>query len=209
MGSRSWTPNAIQIVSGNNQTAAPGNSFAQPLVVQVVDASSPPIPVVGVPVSWAVSPANALLVVPASLTTGSYGQVSATVTLSYHAAGPVLVTATVPNGKPVTFSLSEVPGLIRFSGDNQSAAVGLPFQHPVEVQVVVGPGQSPGGILVNFAVTSGPATLTQSTATTDVNGIAVVGVIAGNTTGAVTIIANVGMSAVTFHLTVTLPGFRL
>jgi uncharacterized protein (TIGR03437 family) len=205
------TPNAVQIITGNFQSANRGQAFAAPLVVKVVDASSPPNALPSVPLTWSVVPAGAAIVTPASTTTDSNGQVSATVALTNAAAGLVQVTATTANGKSVTFSLSvnvQLTGLTISSGNNQSVSVGQLFQ-PITVQAVVGSGQSNTGIPVQFTVTSGPATVAQSTATTNTNGLAAVSVQAGSTPGPVIITATSGTATVTFNLTVLPPGLSL
>jgi len=206
------TPAAVQIISGNNQTANRGQAFASPLVVKVVDASSPPNPLPSASVLWSVVPNGAAFVTPASPTTDSNGEVSATVALSTATAGgPLSVTATTANGKSATFNLSvnvAVTGLTISSGDMQSVSEGQQFQ-AVAVQVVTSTGQSAVDIPVQFAVISGPATVSASSNTTDQNGIAGVGLVAGNTTGPVIVTATVGAFSVSFHLTVLPPGLTL
>ncbi len=206
------TPNAVQIISGNNQSTNHGSQYAAPLVVKVVDASSPPNPLPSSLVTWSVSPAGYATVIPASTNTDSTGQASTTVTLTSIAAGPIQVTATTSNGKSVTFNLSinvQLTGLtIVSSTNNQSVSVGQLFQ-PIAVQTVVSAGQSPAGIPVQFTVTSGPAILTQSTAISNASGQATVGLQAGNTPGPVTIQASSGAASVTFNLTVLPPGLNL
>lgn len=139
------TPNAVQIISGNNQTANPGQNFAASLVVEVLDGSSPPNTLSSIPVTWTVSPAGAATVTPASSTTGSNGQTSVNVILSSTAAGPVSVTATTANGKSATFTLTAnvlvtVTTLNIVSGNNQSVPVGQAFQ-PITVQVTTSGGR--------------------------------------------------------------------
>ena len=202
------TPNAVQIISGNNQTGNRGQAFAQPLVVQVLDASSNALQAVGV--TWSVVPNSAAIVSPANTTTDSNGNASTVVTLSSTAAGSIQVTATTSNGKSVTFNnLSvnvQVSGLTIFGGNNQSVPVGQLFQ-PITVQVAAG-GASPLGIPVQFAI-SGPASLAATSATADASGRAAVGVQAGLTAGPVTVTATVGNFSVTFNLTVLPPGLNL
>ena len=206
------TPNAVEIISGNNQSANQGQSLAAPLVVEVVDASSTPNPLGSVPVTWSVSPSGAATVTPSSSTTGSNGQVSATVTLAGTAAGTVQVTATTANGKSATFNLTAnvvitVTGLTIASGNGQSVPIGATFQ-PIAVQVT----PAKAGVPVQFAITGGSASFTQSgSATTSSNGEAAVGVKAGLTAGPVTITATIAGTSfsATFTLTVTPPGLNL
>ncbi|MGA7239244.1 MAG: Ig-like domain-containing protein, partial [Bryobacteraceae bacterium] len=83
-------PASIQIVSGNSQTALVNQSFAAPLVIQVLDSQGNPVS--GVPVTWAVSSGSANLF-NFSTSTDTNGQAAANVTAG-SAAGPVTVTAT-------------------------------------------------------------------------------------------------------------------
>jgi uncharacterized protein (TIGR03437 family) len=209
------TPNAVDIISGNSQSANPGQSIAAPLVVKVVDASSPPNPLAAVPVTWTVVPANAAVVTPASTVTGSNGEVSATVVLSNSAVGSVQVTASTANGKSVTFNLTAVvvvtvTSLAPVSStNNQSAPVGTAFQ-PISVQVTTGTGQSLANVSVHFSVTSGSASLVGTNpALTSSSGMAGIGVTAGTTAGPVVVTATAGGQSVVFNLTVTPPGLNL
>jgi uncharacterized protein (TIGR03437 family) len=71
---------------------------------------------------------------------------------------------------------------------------------------VLNQGAAVQGVAVNFAVSSGSATLSSATATTDAQGKAQVTVQAGATAGTVTITATVSNFTQTFSLTVTPPG---
>ncbi len=120
---------AIQIVSGNNQTAIIGGNFTNPLVVKVVDANGNPV--AGAQVAFAVTAGSAILG-SATATTDTTGQASTTVTAGT-SAGAITVTET-SSGFTATFTLtSQLPG-------------------PANVTIVNGasfyPGISPGGIAV-------------------------------------------------------------
>jgi uncharacterized protein (TIGR03437 family) len=91
------------------------------------------------------------------------------------------------------------------SGNNQSAAVNTAFANPIVVQVN-NQAQPVSGVAVQFAVTSGSATLGSATATTNAQGQASTTVQAGATAGAVTVTATAGSFTQTINLTVIPPG---
>jgi len=93
------------------------------------------------------------------------------------------------------------------SGNNQSATFGVMFV-PLVVQAGVN-GPPPSGVPVQFAVASGPVTLTLASVTTDVDGVAEVTATAGSTPGPATVVATVGRLSVAFHLTVLPPRTNL
>ena len=88
----------IEIVSGNNQTAAVSTQLANPIVVRVIDRNGNAV--VNALVSW--TTANGSLS-SASTLTGADGLTSVTWTLG-PTAGPQLATATISSGQSVTFT---------------------------------------------------------------------------------------------------------
>jgi len=95
-------------------------------------------------------------------------------------------------------------GLTIGAGDGQSGAAGSTLTTPLTVQMAFRGGVGVTGVPVTFAVTSGTATLSAATATTDVNGTAGVGVTLGSTAGPVVVTATAaGLTPVVFHLTAT------
>jgi uncharacterized protein (TIGR03437 family) len=206
------TPGSISVVSGSTQSASPGQSLAQPLVAQVVNASGQPL--AGVPVTWTVSPANAATL-SASTTTGTNGQTTNTVTLTSAATGTVTITATASGtNNTATFTITVIPpvtitGFQIVSGNNQSAVIGTAFGQPLVVQVSTSTG-SASGITVQFQVESGSVTLSAPSAVTNSSGQAQVTAQAGSAPGAATVLASVsstgGGSSQTFNLTVVPQG---
>ena len=202
------TPGSISAVSGSGQSANPGQSLAQPLVAQVVNASGQPL--AGVTVNWTVSPANAA-VLSATSTTGTNGQASNSITLTSLASGTVTVTATASGtNNSATFITGVVPavtitGFQIVSGNNQSAVIGNAFAQPLVVQVSTSSGVA-SGITVQFQVEGGPVTLSASSAVTNSSGQAQVTAQAGSAPGSATVLASVsssgGGSSQTFNLTV-------
>jgi hypothetical protein len=101
-------------------------------------------------------------------------------------------------------SLSATPAaIVKISGDGQSGAAGTALASPLVVQVNSAAGSGIAGVVVNFAVTAGSATLSTQTAVTNSSGQAQVSVTLGTTPGAVGITASVtGVSpAVVFSAT--------
>jgi uncharacterized protein (TIGR03437 family) len=189
-------------VSGNNQSAAVGAAFANPLVVQVLNGSGP---VANYPVQYIV---NGPLSIPFT-TAGTNSQGEATLMVT---AGSLVGTGTVTaiaGGLSQVFTLnvtaiSTAPppnGLIIVSGNAQSATINAPFGAPLVVQV-----NSTAGPVANYAVnlsTTGSATLSSSSVTTGANGQATINVTAGSTPGAGTVTASItGGYTVTFNLSV-------
>ena len=92
-------PDAIVVVSGNNQSGRPGRSLANPFVVEVIDANDDPVS--GVTVTFAVT-AGGGSVSPASATTNNNGRAQTTLTLGSE-PGENTVAARVAGITGVTF----------------------------------------------------------------------------------------------------------
>jgi uncharacterized protein (TIGR03437 family) len=131
--------------------------------------------------------------------------------LSMDAAGDLYVSDKY-NNRIRKLTLDSPTQVTAGTGDLQTGVPGATLPVPLAVQVSFRAGVGVRGIPVSFAVTSGSATLTATTATTDSTGLAGVGVTLGNTAGAVVVTATLaGLPPVLFHLTaavgVPLPTF--
>jgi uncharacterized protein (TIGR03437 family) len=202
------TPAHAFIVSGNNQNIDPGKT-SSPMVVRFTD-STGTVPVGNLSVVWTVSPAGAASVSPVASTTDPTGQTQTTATFSASASGTVSVTATLTGytGISATFTLStrvQIASLAKVSGDQQTTQSGQAFAAPLVVQVNGTNGQPLSGQVISF-VPTGNATVSVSSAMTDVTGRAQVTVTAGATPGAVTVTAIVANISQVFNLTVIPPG---
>ncbi len=93
-------PDAIVMVSGNNQSGRPGTRLANPLVVEVIDENDEPVS--GVTVTFAVT-AGGGSVAPASATTNSSGRAQTRFTLGDE-PGDNRVAARVSGLTPVNFN---------------------------------------------------------------------------------------------------------
>jgi uncharacterized protein (TIGR03437 family) len=199
------TIGSITIVSGNNQTANPGQALPAPLVAVLKDTSGNTLATQGV--VWTVSPAAAATLSNQTNATNANGQVSASLTFSSTANGPIRVTvaSATNSGVSVNFTENAVPPVVvtslnKVGGDSQNAVVGTAFATPLQVQIVASSG-SVANVPVSFSV-SGPAALSATSAVTNSSGIAQVSAIAGSTPGNVTVTASVGSTSVTFNLVV-------
>jgi uncharacterized protein (TIGR03437 family) len=142
-----------------------------------------------------------------SAATDSNGLASAIVTLG-NIGGQVQVLAT-SGGVSATFNLASVApstGLLKISGDGQSAVINTAFTSPLVVEVTGSGGNAITGAPVTFQVTAGSATITSPNGTSGANGQVSTTVQAGSSAGPVTITATTATFTVTFNLTVRLPG---
>jgi uncharacterized protein (TIGR03437 family) len=202
-------PSLINIFSGNNQTVNAGALAPASLIAQVTDAGGNPS--AGAPVSWSVTAGTATLSNTVSSSLAPYGYVSTWITPT---AGPVNVTVRLAANSSVqavfTVNVNEVITTMQtISGDGQQALEGAAFASPLIVQVNDNTAPVPGAT-VSFAVTSGSATLSAASATTNAQGQAQVTATAGVTSGPVVITASAksGSSTYsqTFNLIVNPPG---
>jgi uncharacterized protein (TIGR03437 family) len=197
-------PAVIKIISGNNQAINPGALSPLALTAEVTDLGGNPSQ--GATVSWSVSQGSATLSNTVTTST-STGQVSTNVTAG--SSGPIQVTVKLSNSTAqVTFTLAVntiVTQLQVVSGNNQSVAINTVFADPLIVQVNDQTTPVPG-VVVTFAVSSGSALLSASSATSNAQGLAQITVTAGATAGPILITATVGDFSQPFNLTAVPPG---
>jgi uncharacterized protein (TIGR03437 family) len=197
------SPSSLQIVSGNNLSASPGQQVPGSLIAAVLDAAGNPL--AGQNVVWTVSPSSSATLSATTTTSDASGHVQTNATLTSSASGQISVNVALASNPNIsaTFTITAnvlITGLNIVSGNNQTALINTSFQSPLVVQLNSANGPA-SGIPVNFAIT-GPAVLSAGTATTDSTGKASVQVVAGGTTGAVTVTATSGTLSATFSLTV-------
>ncbi len=131
-------PMALNLISGNNQTAPAGSLLPGPLAVRVLGPGGLPLP--GVTVTFAVTSGVATL--GASLvTTDPAGTASITVTLG-NTPGEVTITASVPGLSPVTFTATATA--VAPAGPRIAAVVGAGLSLPSVRQI------SPNAIVTIF-----------------------------------------------------------
>lgn len=160
---------AINAVSGGGQTAITGQTFANPLIVSVVDNNKNPVS--GISVSFAVTTGSAT-VNPTTANTGSNGQAQTTVTAG-GTAGTVIVTASVSGGFSTTFTLTVTPpGPTITAASFVNAASGVAGLVPCGLGVVTGAGLAAGVQGVVSGVTAfGPLPYTLAGLSMSVNGV--------------------------------------
>jgi hypothetical protein len=166
----SQPPSTIVAVSGGGQGARVGTSLPSPLVVKVADEAG--IPVSGATVSWTATNGS---IAPTS-STDSDGLSSAILTLGPR-AGSASVTATISNGRHVTFAETAQPGIVAiaiFSTQPVSGAAGATLS-PVRVTLRDANGNQTVAInAVTLALGTNPsgATLNGTLMRNAVNGVA-------------------------------------
>ena len=196
----------IAITSGNNQSGNAGQRAALPLIATLTSYCG--APVVGTAVNWSVTKGSATLQ-SASSTSNVLGQVSNVLTFG-QTPGTITVTATIPGGASVSFTLTNnivISGITAVSGTGQTATVNQGFANPLVVSVVDNNHNPISGLAVTFTVTSGSATLNPTSTDTGANGQAQTSATAGSSAGAVTVTASItGGFTATFNLTVVPAG---
>jgi len=165
--------NGIALVSGDDQSGAVGTTLSLPLVVVVADKFGNPIP--GVTVEWSVTGGGS--VSAATTVSGENGQASVTRTLGPTAGEQTtLATAAGLAGSPVTFShtatAGTATGVVKVSGDQQSALAGTELANPLVVQVLDGQQNPIPGRAVTWIVTGGGGSVPSENTTTDAQGFA-------------------------------------
>ncbi|HRN52051.1 MAG TPA: Ig-like domain-containing protein, partial [Gemmatimonadaceae bacterium] len=165
-------PEAMNAVAGDLQSAAAGTTLPTPLAVVVSDNFGNPIS--GVSVTWTVTAGGGSMSAPSSVT-DSLGQASVTWTLG-SVAGPQLATASAGFLPEVEFSatatIGEPSALLSAGGDAQSATVMEYVESPLRARVTDAFGNGVSGVIVNFNVISGLATVDAPSVATDSAGYA-------------------------------------
>jgi len=197
--------NVIALVSGNEQTGTINTALAEPLVVQVTDASGNPIS--GVAVEWSVAGGGS---VSATTTlTGADGRTSVTRTLGPTAGQQTaLATATGLVGSPVTFThtatAGTATGVVKVSGDNQSGSPSTQLALPLVVQVLDAASNPIPNRAVTWVIGTGGGSVAPENTTTDAQGNASTQWTLGPAVGPNTVNAVVsGVGTATFSATAT------
>ncbi len=159
--------------SGDAQTDTIGAPLAAPLRVLVQEDGAPKA---GATVTWTVLTGGGQLS-SATSQTGADGVASIDWTLG-NTAGAQTARAAVSgaSGSPLSFSATATAGhaatLVEQAGENQSGILSAAFPTPLTVQVNDRAGNAVSGVTVNWAVTSGPVSLTAATSQTNASGVA-------------------------------------
>jgi len=193
-------PATIVIVSGDQQTAQTSTGLANPLVVEVRDASNNAA--TGVAVSWLVLSGGGSAS-PASTTTDSQGRTQTNWTLgaltgTQSAEGRVgsLSTpfiATAVAAPPASLSL--------VSGNQQLQRANGTLPTPLMVEVLDASGSPLSGLAVSWSPLSGGGSVIAPTSTTDAQGLAQTTWALGSSLGTQSAQASIGGLTVTFLAT--------
>lgn len=191
-------PAALQKSAGDLQTGAVGAALAVPLRVTVLDRLN--APAAGQTVVFAVAAGGGSLSV-ATAVTGPDGSATTTWTLGTNASAAQTVTATVAGVPAAVFTAMATAGApaaaVVFSGNGQSGPAGSPLPLAPAVRVTDAFGNAVAGAVVNFLVTGGGGSVAGSAATTNPDGVAVLGSwTLGATPGANTLAATVAGTAI-------------
>ncbi|MEZ5320790.1 MAG: hypothetical protein R2698_01675 [Microthrixaceae bacterium] len=198
---------AVAVVSGADQAAAAGTSFAQPIRLAGIDRFGNPVPWSRVDVS--VPDGEGTWFAPAT----SYGDDSGIGSINATAgniARTVTVTATLQGtAASTTFPLRIVAGppvnASITSGDWQGAVVGQPFYYQaLSIAVSDAYGNPAVGLSVPFTVhpsaEGAAATLSANPSVVGANGLVSVNAVANSIVGDYTVTADVAGTVLTFHL---------
>ena len=192
----------VLIVSGNEQSGAPGSPLAQPLVVQVNDAGGNPV--AGAAVTWVVTGGGGSLE-PSTSTTDATGRASSVWTLG-SAPGTNTAQAVVSGVGQASFTATGLvgsPNEIRIvSGNGQTGQVGQRLGADLVVLVLDALDNPISGATVAWQVRSGGGSVDPASSTTDGNGQASARWTLGSAPGTNTLEASVsGAASVAFQAT--------
>ncbi|MFT3807597.1 autotransporter domain-containing protein [Arenimonas sp.] len=191
----------LDVVSGDNQTAAPNTPLPSPLVVHAEDNGAN---AAGVTINW-MATGGATLSSPSSVT-DAFGQASVTVTSTGPGPDPFTVTAVRADDPSAMamFNGNVIPPVLTIvSGDGQTGLTGSAAEDPLEVLLVDGGGNPVSGQNITWMVTSGSATLASGSSSTDGAGHAFMTFDYGAFPGPITINASAygGLQEVDFSAT--------
>jgi hypothetical protein len=201
-------PAGISKTAGDGQSGTVGQTLATSLTVTVLDGLGSPV--VGAPVTFAVTGGGGSVGTPSTSTSGA-GTATTTWTLGTNSsqAQSVLVTA---GAATVTFTATATAAaaaaVVVNAGNNQTAATGTAVATKPSVKVTDSFGNAKAGVGVTFAVASGGGSVTGANATTNAAGIATVGNWTLGSAGANTLSATATgvATAFTFTATAVTPG---
>ena len=164
------TPQSIAKIAGDDQEALPGESLANPFVIEARDRHGSPLG--GVQITFTVSAGGGLLTVTTT-ETDKVGRAATKLTLGPNAGtNAVSVTASGTDESEI-FNAEGVRtphAILKISGDNQQGLPGATLTDPFVVEVQDEDEVSLEGVPVTFAVTAGDGTLDTLSITTDAHG---------------------------------------
>ncbi len=196
----SLVPDAIEIVSGNNQRVTP-NRYTDPMVVRVTDEDGDDLQ--GATVTFSLRGPSGTLT-PRTATTDRNGEAEAE--LLPRSAGTYFVEARVTGVTSVRFTITVgdlADSIEIYSGNNQSGDPGTELDDPLVVEVLDEDDDVVSGVTVTFSITAGDGSLSDTSVNTNSRGRAQTELTLGDEPGRNTVRASVsGVSErVTFTAT--------
>lgn len=175
--------NTFRMISGSGQTGLAGTAGAQPLVVEILDASGNPV--VGVQVFYNIS--GNIVLDPAASFTDASGRASKNFT--YGGPGQTMIQAARNFGTPsgtaayVQFHVTAtgIDTMMPISGNAQSGLVGTHSAQPLVTELRNASGQPVVGRTITWIVNGGNAVFDAPTSLTDASGRASMGFTFGPT----------------------------
>jgi len=169
---------SLSVDTGDDQTAAPGERFDEPLVVYAENAAGEPAS--GIDVTFTVEePAESRFYAgtrSVTVTTDEEGRATSPALVTGRVGEVFVVTAESSLGNVVFFETVAGRGLLVLSGDGQSAPAGAAFAEPLVVRTVDDEDQPVAGVAVTFtSPRTGPVFADGShdmTVTSDARGLA-------------------------------------
>ncbi len=197
-------PGLITKTQGDNQSGGPGSLTPLALRGRVTDTFGNRLAGIAIRVEVISGDAN---IESLSSTTNTDGDFSFLVRFG-STPGEVKIRTSAGNAVTTWTVVNNVTigNFVKVSGDNQSAVIGRPFSTPLSVQLFDAQGRAIAGANVTFAIQSGQATLSATSAVTNSQGVATVNATAGTNPGVVSVSASAVSRVVTFSLTVLPPG---
>lgn len=191
--SQLFTINAVELrtltkISGDGQSGVQGQPLPAGLVVLARDSGAADA---GLTILWTAT-GGATLSAPSSVTDAG-GFAAIFVTSMGFGTSPVFITATRADNPMISvqFQANMIPATLSVvGGDGQSGLAGTRAPDPVQVLLLDGAGQPMPGQTINWAVTSGSASLDTTISVTDGAGLAAVGFSFGNFPGPISIRAS-------------------
>ncbi|HEU0138427.1 MAG TPA: Ig-like domain-containing protein, partial [Bryobacteraceae bacterium] len=194
-------PAEITPIQGNNQSGSAGQQLPQALVAEVRDSLGNLLPF-ATGIQWEAVNQCATLT-GSSTTANNQGRVQTLVRLGNVAGSCEIRVTTAEASATFTVQVASAAGQVTaISGGGQAAILDQAFAQPLVAEVRDAQGALLPNTPVSFAVTSGSATVSSSSVTTNAQGRAQVTVTAGASTGPVVITATSGTGSATFSLTV-------
>ncbi len=161
----------LALISGNNQTGLTSTTTLLPLLVELRDGKTVSSPLAGKTINWGTVSGPAFPQAGSSVTDAA-GRASVFANFGASGGGSVIrATDAGPGLASTDFALTSLlPTLVRVSGDGQTGAPGATLA-PLVVRPENNVAPVPG-VTINWAVTSGSATLSGPTSISDTSGLA-------------------------------------